>query len=164
MISGHQRLWKMPPLIKIYEALGAVADKRVILVGDHRATVCSSDGTKTYTVEIEGCVISSNDNGSYWQGYLGYPAIAVLLVMGTLHPDQPTAQALAAIPWKELNRKFHNDYTRTLAAVNQQIGSRGLDPLAVENTCRLLLDELNVLALIRGARRPPARSSTPRST
>jgi len=71
--------WKMPPLIKVYEALGALGDGRVRIVDSRRALVTSSDGTKTYEVETseDGREISSNDNASYWQGYLGYPAIAV---------------------------------------------------------------------------------------
>ena len=51
----RQRLgerWKMPPLIKIYEALGAIADGRVQLEGEEHATVLSSDRSKTYDVEI----------------------------------------------------------------------------------------------------------------
>ena len=49
-----------------------------------RWEVVSSDGTKKYRVEIsaDGREISSNDNASYWQGYLGYPAIAVLMARG----------------------------------------------------------------------------------
>ena len=46
-----------------------------------RATVVSSDESKTYEVETsaDGREIASNDNASYWQGYVGYPAIAVLI-------------------------------------------------------------------------------------
>ena len=69
--------WKIPPLIKAYEALGAIGDGRVRIEGERRATVTSSDGSKTYEVETsaDGHEIASNDNASYWQGYVRYPAI-----------------------------------------------------------------------------------------
>src|SRR5216684_3776484 len=109
--------WKLPPIIKVYEALGALADRRVQIADERSATVASSDGRKIYAVEIEGQTISSNDNASYWQGYIGYPAIAVLIAQGALSFPRETVEALRGIPWKELNRRFHNDYARTLTEV-----------------------------------------------
>ena len=72
--------WKMPPIVKVYEALGAIGDGRVRIEDSRRAFVTSSDAGKTYEVEssADPPEIASNDNASYWQGYLGYPAIAVL--------------------------------------------------------------------------------------
>jgi len=100
--------WKMPPLAKAYEALGAIGDGRVRIEDSRSATVVSSDGSKTYEVETsaDGREISSNDNASYWQGYLGYPAIAVLLARGFYRPPANVTDALAGVGWKELNRKF----------------------------------------------------------
>jgi hypothetical protein len=68
-------LWKMPPLAKVYEALGAIGDGRVRIEDTRHAFVTSSDGTKTYEVETnhDGREISSNDNASFWQGYLATP-------------------------------------------------------------------------------------------
>jgi len=65
--------WKLPPIVKAYEALGAIGDGRVKLLDERRALVTSSAGDKTYEVETsaDGREISSNDNASYWQGYLG---------------------------------------------------------------------------------------------
>ena len=39
--------------------------------------------------------------------------------------------ALAGIPWKEINSRFKNDYDRTLAEVNQTVEASGHDPDAV---------------------------------
>ena len=78
--------WGMPPPIKVYEAIGAIGDGRVRAIDNSDPPrvweVVSSDGAKKYRVEIsaDGREISSNDNASYWQGYLGYPAVAVLLI------------------------------------------------------------------------------------
>ncbi len=111
--------WKLPPKAKIYEALTAVADARVKLKGNETAEVVSSDGTKTYIVEWSADLrqITSNDNASYWQRYIGYPIIAVLMVLGRLDFDRRVAQALSGIAWKQMNRKFRNDYEKAVESV-----------------------------------------------
>src|SRR5688572_10980271 len=87
--------WKSPPVIKMYEALGAIADGRVHMSRD-QAKVYSSSGNKYYTVSFESATntISSNDNGSFWRGYLGYPAIAYLACSGRLMYRDDVAQGL----------------------------------------------------------------------
>lgn len=110
--------WKLPPRIKIYEALGAVGDKRVKVNGSE-GMVTSSSGGKKYHVRFdpEHNSITSNDNGSYWQGYLGYPAIAFLIENGVLHHSVLCAKALENITWKDINTKFRNDFEQTEAYV-----------------------------------------------
>jgi len=44
--------WKHPPIIKIYEALGSVADGRVEVSGN-TAKVFSSSGNKFYVVSYD---------------------------------------------------------------------------------------------------------------
>jgi hypothetical protein len=151
----------MPPLIKVYEALGAIGDGRVRIVDSRRALVTSSDGSKTYEVETseDGREISSNDNASYWQGYLGYPAIAVLLARGLYRPPANVTDALAGIPWKTLNRKFKNDYAKTFAEVDKELERRGHDPDAVRSEAEAVLSFLRRLGPVRGKRsRPPAEA------
>jgi hypothetical protein len=155
--------WKMPPPIKVYEALGAIGDRRVRAADGggaaHAWDVVSSDGRKTYRVEIsaDGREIGSNDNASYWQGYLGYPAIAVLIARGTLSASAEATRALAGIPWKELNRRFKNDYARTAAEVARIVKERGGDFAAIRGEAAAVLDVLAALGLERGARRRPPR-------
>ena len=152
----------MPPPIKVYEAVGAIGDGRVRSTDDAQNAweVVSSDGTKKYRVEIsaDGREISSNDNASYWQGYLGYPAIAVLMARGKLHASAEATRMLAGIPWKELNRRFKNDYARTAAEVARIVAERGGDFDAIRAEAASILDALAALALERGARRRPPRS------
>ena len=150
--------WKMPPIIKVYEALGAIGDGRVRIVDSRRALVTSSDGVKTYEVEVseDGREISSNDNASYWQGYLGYPAIAVLLARGFYRPPANVTDALAGIPWKALNRKFKNDYTKTLAEVDKELEQSGHDPDAVRSEAEAVLSFVRRLGPVRGKRSRPA--------
>lgn len=99
--------WKRPPIAKVYEALGSVADGRVEISGN-AAKVYSSSRNKYYDViyEPESNSIMTNDNASYFKGYLGYPAIAYLMKIGVLSYDENTANLLKDIPWKDLNQKF----------------------------------------------------------
>ena len=150
--------WKMPPLVKVYEALGAIGDGRVRIEDSRRAMVTSSDGSKTYEVETsaDGREISSNDNASYWQGYVGYPAIAVLLARGFYHPSENVTGALAGVAWKELNRKFKNDWAMTIAEVEKKLEQAGHDPGAVRSEAEAVLSFLRALRPVRGKRsRPP---------
>ncbi len=151
--------WKLPPKAKIYEALTAVADGRVKLKGDETAEVLSSDGTKTYIVEWSADFghVTSNDNASYWQGYIGYPIIAVLMVLGKLDFDGRAAQALSGIPWKQTNRRFRNDYDKAVESVllNLDVES-GLHQRVASEVDKIFsqLETLDLEALPR-RRRPP---------
>ena len=158
--------WKMPPAIKIYEALGAIGDGRVRLEDEHHALVESSEGDKTYEVELsdDGHEISSNDSGSYWQGYLGYPAIAVLLMRGLYRPPANVIDALAGIPWKEINRRNKNDYDKTLAEVNQTVEASGHDPDAIASEVESVMEALRKFAPMRGKRRRPPSESKKKVT
>jgi len=108
--------WSHPPVIKIYEALGSVADGRIEIIDNNGAKVYSSSGNKFYTVNYdpEKKAIMTNDNGSFWKGYLGYPAIAFLLKKGILPYEEDVAKILANIKWKDINQKFKNDFDKTL--------------------------------------------------
>lgn len=78
---------KLGPKEKIYEAYSALADERVKLEED-KASVSSSDGKKTYTIRWRDNVYVSDDNATYWQGYPGYPVIAVMMLKGELPYDK----------------------------------------------------------------------------
>ncbi|MGD0672745.1 MAG: hypothetical protein ABSB13_11735 [Candidatus Binatus sp.] len=154
-LSGTQ--WKMPPLVKVYEALGAIGDGRVRIEDGRRATVVSSDESKTYEVETsaDGREIASNDNASYWQGYVGYPAIAVLIARGFYRPPANVTDALAGVAWKELNGKFKNDWARTIAEVEKALEQAGHDPDAVRSEAEAVLSFLRELQPVHGKRIPP---------
>ncbi len=111
------KLWKLPPPIKIYEALGAIADGRVEIINDFQAKIRSSSGNKTYDVAFnpETRELSVNDNGSYYQGYVGYPALAFLMIKGLLPFDKKLSVDLKGIQWKQLNQDNKNDFNKTVA-------------------------------------------------
>ncbi len=110
--------WKHPPIIKIYEALGSITDDRVEVSGN-MAKVYSSSRNKFYDVVYDPVKneIMTNDNGSFWKGYLGYPAIAYLMKIDILSYDATTAELLKNISWKDINQKFKNDFDKTLAYI-----------------------------------------------
>jgi hypothetical protein len=154
--------WEIPPIAKAYEALGAIGDGRVRISDGTHAVVTSSSGGKNYQVETsaDGREISSNDNASYWQGYLGYPAIAALIKRGLYRAPANVTDALAGIPWHEINRRNRNNYAKTLAEVDKLIEENGHDPDAVRSEAEALLEWLKKLKPRRGTRRrPPAEKS-----
>ena len=128
---------KMPPAEKAFEAYSAIADGRVEMHAEEGyAFVDSSDGAKTYEVAWEGDVYSSNDNGTYWQGYAGYPVIAVLILQGRLPGLGGEALAdLAGVPWKRLNDAHKRDYA---AAANEALAGK-----THEAEIRAAADKLN---------------------
>lgn len=107
-------IWKQPPIIKVYEALGAIADRRIELEGNS-AKVYSSSRGKYYTVTFDPTTnsIMCNDNGSYWAGYLGYPAITFLLGKQIIPFSTDSAELLKDIKWKDINQDFKNDFAKT---------------------------------------------------
>jgi hypothetical protein len=152
-------LWKLPPPAKVYEAFSALADDRVHLGEPGRAEVESSGGDKTYTVEWTGEfeTVTANDNASYWQGYLGYPIVAVLIAAGRVQADETAIRGLAGIDWHTLNERFKRDYEAAVSCVLDGLDERGADPVDVVREVGRVLDQLEALKLERGSRgrRPP---------
>ena len=153
----------MPPIVKIYEAMGALGDGRVRL-DERGGEIESSDGSKTYRVDVsgDGREISSNDNASFWQGYLGYPGVAVLLARGLYRPPANVIDALAGIPWKQLNDQFHNDYDKTIAEVSRIVEASGHDPDAIRIEAEAVIEALRKLSPTQGKRRRPPKSKMAR--
>ncbi|HTX70343.1 MAG TPA: hypothetical protein VMH50_14540 [Thermoleophilia bacterium] len=151
--------WQLPPRAKVFEAFTAVADGRVRLTGPGSATVTSSGGDRTYDVEWgeDDRTIAANDNASYWQGYLGYPAIAVLLLRGELHAGEDVVQALAGVAWHDLNKRFKRDYDAAVAHALAGLPD-GAPPVAeIERAVDGVVAQLAALDLQRAGRgrRPP---------
>lgn len=138
--------WKNPPPIKVYEALGAVVDGRVAAIDEFRATVASSSGNKSYDVIFNPKTheISVNDNGSYYQGYLGYPALAYLMIKGLLPYDEILAQGLKGLPWKHINQENKNDFEKTIIYLHTLVDGANL-----EKYSSLVIESLATLELSR---------------
>jgi hypothetical protein len=146
------KLWKTPPALKVIEALGAIADGRVRETAPGKATVVSSDGGKRYAVawDPENAMVSSNDNASYWQGYLGYPAIAYLMTKGALPYDAGLAARLRGVEWKKLNTKL-----KKAEKVLAHLGQTGaVDSAAAQRFADEVRREIGARRLARPGRLP----------
>ena len=150
--------WKLPPIEKIPEAYSAVADERVAM-GEHSAKVRSSDGTKAYTVQWDGDAYTSDDNGSKWQNYSGYPILAVLLLQGKLPLDRRIAELFQGIPWKELNKAHKNKYAEALAEFMS--GKTEAERKSIEQDMHTVYDALAKLQLKRLRRGGFAKKTVP---
>ncbi len=141
--------WKLPPLAKVYEALSAVADGRVQMTGATSARVTSSAGDKTYTVRWSPDLtqVTADDNASRWQGYTGYPIIAVLLTLGKLDYDPAVAQALAGVPWNTLNAQYKRDYAAAIDHVLRDVAAAGGQPDAIRQEAERIFARLSELKL-----------------
>ena len=153
-------LWKLPPAAKVYEAFSAVADGRVHLGEPGQAEVVSSGRDRRYVVEWSDdlATIGANDNASYWQGYLGYPALAALLAVGALHAERPIVDLFAGVPWHDLNARFKRDYEAAVDSVLTELERAGADRAAIAAEVAGVLEQLAAL----GLRRAPRRRRPPR--
>ena len=150
-------MWKTPPIIKIYEALGSVIDGR-LEVAENSAKCYSSSGNKYYDIDYspDDNAIMVNDNGSYWKGYLGYPAIAFLLKIGVLDYKNEYALLFKGIAWKDINQKFKNDFDKTIEYIFKEI-----DPVKrkeIEDYAEQLLADIKDLNLSKlgEMKKPPS--------
>lgn len=137
-------IWKLPPKIKVYEALGAIADGRVVINGN-TARVGSSTGNKEYAVtfNLKNNQIMANDNGSYWQGYLGYPAIAVLMLKNKILYNIKVSGELKDISWKKLNKQYKNNWDKTIAHIHQDLQAKGISIAEVEREVQNIMEQLS---------------------
>lgn len=139
--------WKLPPRIKIYEALGCIGDGRVE-VSVNEAKVFSSSRVKFYSVKFNGKnAIMSNDNGSYWTGCLGYPSIAFLMLKGKIKYNKRFAEALKGIAWKDINTKFKNDYEKTEIFVLEIAKGKEIDVTELLKEIGNILEQIKKLNL-----------------
>jgi hypothetical protein len=140
--------WKQPSPIKIYEALGTLGDNRIEIEGN-TAKVYSSSRGKFYTVTYNPAAqeIMSNDNAAYWQGTLGYPAIAFLLKQNILSYNPTYADALKGIAWKDINTQFKNNFEKTVAYVHDLVAKKGIDVEQLQNEIATISSQIEALAL-----------------
>ncbi|MEM4487674.1 MAG: hypothetical protein QXK88_02585 [Desulfurococcaceae archaeon] len=105
------KLLSKPPRIKVLEAAGALGDRRIDILSETEAVVRSSMGDKEYRVVlIESNTNTfraySNDNGTVFRGYVGYPIVAFMMAKDILPVDNEVTRAVSGIPWKDLNERY----------------------------------------------------------
>ena len=64
-----------------------------------------------------GEAYSSNDSATPWQGYAGYPVIAVLMLRGKLPLYRDVSALFAGINWTESYAEAKRDYAKAVATV-----------------------------------------------
>ena len=139
--------WGVPPIEKIYEAFSAIADGRVKMVDDH-ALVSSSDYRKEYTVNWQDNTYSSNDNASYYQGYTGYPIIAVLMLQKKIDYSVAVAEYFKGINWKELNTQYKNQYAKVVSMIMNEFSSKGIDVQEIEAEVNRIYEQIKSLDIL----------------
>lgn len=147
---------KLPPIEKIYEAYSAIADGRIVM-NEGQAAVRSSNGQKEYTVTWKGRVYTSNDSGTYWQGYAGYPVIAILLLKGELPLDPSVYVKFNEINWTELNTLYKRDYAKASEAVFAKLNYSESDKEKIRTEALRVYEAMKSLdiEIKRGSLRPP---------
>ncbi|WML34530.1 hypothetical protein [Clostridium sp. OS1-26] len=151
---------KMPPIEKIYEAYSAVADNRVV-IGNNSAKVASSNHAKEYIVTWKDDIYTSNDNGSYWSGYAGYPMIAVMMLQGKLKLNRSIAEYFKGINWTEINAKYKAKYAKAVAEIMDELKANGIDCDAINKNVNEVYKQIELLDISckRSSTRPPKSSS-----
>ncbi|MCK5560520.1 MAG: hypothetical protein KAJ51_08005 [Thermoplasmata archaeon] len=150
-IASMAKKWRMPPRIKVLEALGSIGDARLELFEEKRqAKVTSSMGDKQYTINYDESrnAIDSDDNGSVYKGYLGYPSIAVWMVIGKLSYEPRFSNALKGIEWKKLNDKYKS-YAKVEELVKEQVAERGISSEELDLFVDKIMKEIEMLASIK---------------
>lgn len=147
---------KLPPVEKIYEAYSAISDNRVIME-ENSAKVFSSDKSKEYTVTWDKKIYSSNDNASYWQGYAGYPMIAVFMLQKKISFDSSVTDHFKNINWKELNAKYKGKYSKAVEEIMEALKNLGVDTKKIYRETENIFEELKTLDIQckRSSLRPP---------
>ena len=141
-------MFKMPPKVKVLEALGAIGDKRIKLEGN-KAIVKSSTGEREYRVYYypKKNAAWSTDNGTRFRKYVGYPIISVLMLKKILPFNQRFAKALSGIPWKKINDKFKRDYDKTMEYAYEHAEKKGIRKKDLEKFVGEVMRELKNLKL-----------------
>ncbi len=143
-------LLKLPPRVKVLEALGCVADGRVRVLSDYEAEVTSSMGDRVYKVRVDLTTREaySNDNGTLYRNYVGYPIIAFLMVKGLLPYDKEIGIALKGISWRRINEEFKN-YSLVEAYIKDLLRGKGIKEAYVDEVIERVLGKLKALSLSR---------------
>lgn len=122
---------KMPPIAKIYEAFSVLADGRIKLE-ENKATITSSNDEKQYTVVWNENEITSNDNATVWQGYPGYPVIAVWLTKNKISYHKDVIKYFKNINWHEINKQNKRDYQKGIEDILNALREDNIDTEKIE--------------------------------
>ena len=136
----------------MYEAFSAIGDGRVEM-HEESAVIRSSDASKQYTVEWDGNKYTSDDSATFWQGYPGYPVIAVLMLQGRLPMDEDVCRKMKGIAWKAVNDAHKRNYSAALDEVMNDLETRGTDTSDIRKLADIVNEQLALLDIETGRKR-----------
>jgi hypothetical protein len=144
------QILRLPPRIKILEALGAVADGRIKILDEYRAQVVSSEGDRTYDVyvDLSRKIVDSSDNGTVFRGYIGYPIISVLMIKRVLPYNERLAEGLKGIRWRELNERYKS-YALVEKLIKEQLARKGFSLEEIDRYVDEVMKSLEKIRLYR---------------
>ncbi len=106
----------------------------------------SSDYHKKYQVFWQDKQYTSNDNATFWQGYPGYPVIAVLLLQGYIPYQEAILPFFKDINWHALNEKYKRNYDAAIDEAFINLTKKEKDQITKEvNKIYESLLSLNIL-------------------
>jgi hypothetical protein len=133
----------MPPRVKVLEAAGAVAGNRVRVLSDQQAEVKASEGDRVYNVflDLDRMLADSDDNGTTYRNYVGYPILAFMMVKGVLPYDEEVGRALKDVKWRTINELFKN-YGLVERYIKEELRRIGVAPERVDSYVASVMESL----------------------
>lgn len=134
-------IWKKPDIVRIYEALTAIADNRIEIDGN-RARCYESGNNRVYDIQydpINGSVMS-NDNAAFYTYSLSYPMIAYLMLIGKIPYQEKLLEMLKGFCWKDINQHFKNNYEKSIKFVFGELKKEGKDTDFVRTEIKIIYD------------------------
>ena len=116
-----------------------------IEMGVFEAKVISSNGAKEYTVRWDNNIYTSNDDASYWQGYPGYPMIAILMLQGKLSLNKKLLTILRIYNWTELNNKYKKKYDKAVEEIMDRLKEEKVDCYVINEEIIKVFEEIKKL-------------------
>lgn len=134
----------LPPRIKVLEAAGAVAGGRVKIISENEAEVRASEGDRVYRVftDIKSGLVSSNDNGTTYRNYVGYPIIAFMMIRGVLPYDSEIGETLKDVRWRSLNEQYRS-YRIVESIIKNKLRERGISEKRVDEFIKDVFEKLS---------------------
>lgn len=153
--------WKPAHHSKVYEALTAIADKRIELTGENSAVCTSSSRGKAYELTYDPVSNSmmSNDNTAFWTGAISYPMVAFLMLKGKIAYDSKLLQIFKDIRWKDIIQQNKKSYDKAVEVVLADLAARGEDMNFVHREIAKVYAQVERLELgILGPKRYPPKA------
>jgi len=97
-------------------------------------------------IDMNKRIAYSDDNGTKYRGYMGYPILSLLMIEGILPIDRALAEALKGIPWKQLNEYFRK-YSLVEEYVKNYVKKRGVRPDQVDSYVSAVISALKHIKL-----------------